>query len=71
MPIKKGDKVRGSWGGPVMEVRAAGDSLAICEWLDGSNVKQEIFSVAELVPVVMQQAQQAQQPQPTDAPKLS
>ena len=68
MTIKKGDRVRGAWGGPEMTVRAAGDSLAICEWLDGSSVKQETFSVAELVAVAAQQTQQAQQPQPTDPP---
>jgi uncharacterized protein YodC (DUF2158 family) len=67
MPIKKGDKVRRSGGGPVMAVRAAGDSLAICEWVEGASVRQDIFNVSELVPVV---AQYAQQPQPTEPPAV-
>jgi uncharacterized protein YodC (DUF2158 family) len=65
MPIKKGDKVRARPDGPVMEVRAAGDSLAICEWLDAGAVRQATFSVSELMPVV---TQYAQQPQPTEPP---
>ena len=66
MPIKKGDKVRADWGGPVMDVRAAGDSLAICEWLDGASVRQDIFRIDELRPATV--GQQAQQPQPTPPP---
>jgi len=64
MAIKKGDKVRVLRGdGPVMEVRAAGDSLAICEWRDGAVMKQDVFSVSDLQPVAVQYAQQ---PQPTE-----
>ena len=64
--VQKGEKVRSAPGGPVMEVRAVGDTLAICEWQAEGVLKQEIFGVSELMPVVA--GQQAQQPQPTPAP---
>jgi len=65
--IRKGDKVRLKNGGPTMEVLAAGTSLAICEWMDGSLRRTDVFDFVELeAPTV---AQQAQQPQATPAPQ--
>lgn len=68
MSITKGDKVRSTPGGPVMEVLAASPAWAICEWFTGGVRQANLFEVSTLQKVA---AQQAQQPQPPagDPPK--
>ncbi|HUR89799.1 MAG TPA: hypothetical protein VMZ74_11985 [Ramlibacter sp.] len=66
MAIEKGDKVRSSPHGPMMEVLAASQTWAICEWVSGGARIADLFEIGKLQKVA---AQQAQQPQPpTDEP---
>jgi hypothetical protein len=50
-----------------MQVVAATDHLAICEWQEGGATQRAVYRHAELLPVtVMQQAQQPQAPKDPD-----
>jgi uncharacterized protein YodC (DUF2158 family) len=60
--FKRGDKVQEFEGGPTMEVLAASDTLAICEYDDNGLMRHSIFEVAKLRKLVVQQAQQPQPP---------
>ena len=62
MKLNKGDKVRSSPGGPVMEVLAASPAWAICEWFSGGVRQANLFEVGALQKIGV--SQQAQQPQP-------
>ncbi|HEY8048794.1 MAG TPA: hypothetical protein VIE63_06440, partial [Ramlibacter sp.] len=54
--------VRSTPHGPVMEVLAASSAWAICEWFDKGLRQANLFEVAELQQVAVQQAQQPQPP---------
>ena len=62
MSIEKGDKVRSSPQGPLMEVLAASHAWAICEWTSGGARIADLFEVGNLHKVAVQQAQQPQAP---------
>jgi uncharacterized protein YodC (DUF2158 family) len=62
MSIQKGDKVRSTAGGPVMEVLAASPAWAICEWFDRGMRQANLFEVGTLQKIAVQQAQQPQPP---------
>lgn len=60
-PIQKGDKVRASADGPLMDVLGASEKLAICSWVDdGGLQREEIFPTTNLRRVIQQLQQQPQ-----------
>jgi uncharacterized protein YodC (DUF2158 family) len=66
MSFRKGDKVRVSVDGPTIEVLAASERLAICGWTQDGISREEVFELAKLRRIVVQQAQQPQQPAPDE-----
>ena len=60
--ITKGDKVRSAEDGPLMDVLAASDTWAICEWIHEGSARVDLFEVARLKKLAVQQAQPPQPP---------
>lgn len=68
MEFNKGDRVRSSPAGVVMEVVASSGRLALCAWTQDGERQQALFELTSLQPASVavqqqQQPQQAQQPQ--------
>jgi uncharacterized protein YodC (DUF2158 family) len=58
----KGDKVRSHDGGPVMEVIACSEHVALCAWQHDGRRQEDAFPVDHLHKQVSQQQQQPQPP---------
>lgn len=66
MKFRPGEKVKSGPDGPVMEVLAASERLAICQWDADGALHKDVFETAALTHVSVQQAQQPQPPAPGD-----
>lgn len=60
MKFLRGDRVRQGPDGPLMEVLAASERLAICTWEIDGTWHNEVFETKSLARIAVQQQQQPQ-----------